>query len=98
MESISEITVFIFRIDATSLEHMDRFINDSKKYANCRMKRVMDGKRIRVFIVATKNIRKGCELRYDYAPFNGKKELYWRAEVIIDIFEKYIRFYSYVDL
>ena len=50
------------------------------------MRRVVDGDRIRVFIEAKKKILAGSELRYDYAPFKGKKELYWRAEVIIDVY------------
>ena len=67
-------------------------------HSNCQMKRVIDGDCIRVFIVDKEDMSAGTEFRYDHAPFNGKKELYWRVTVFIDVFEEYISSLFYINL
>ena len=58
-----------------------RFINDaSTRYANCITISKLDGEVVRLFVFTTKEIAKGCELRYNYAP-NNPEECPWRLEV-----------------
>lgn len=64
-----------FSIDATNDEHLGRYVNDApKKEANCVAKPVMMLGEPHVILFALRDIKSGCELRYDY----GGGDLPWR--------------------
>ncbi|XP_065677366.1 uncharacterized protein LOC136092753 [Hydra vulgaris] len=62
-------------IDATEDCHLARYVNDSKKKPNCKMKKVMVRESPHLCLFAIKDIDVGTELRYDYMD-DGK--LWWR--------------------
>lgn len=72
------LTFLSYSIDATSSSCLCRFINDSPPaYANCTMKKFEMGGMPEIFLVPTKDIPAGTELRYNYNDTN----LPWRKKV-----------------
>jgi len=68
--------VAICSIDATNVtSRLGRYVNDSpRSYANCHAKPVAIGGIPHILIFASKDIRSGTELRYDYGGY-----LPWRT-------------------
>lgn len=52
-------------------------VNDGVKKANCKMKVIFVDEKLKLCLFATKDIRKGEELFFDY----GVQDLPWRKEV-----------------
>ena len=71
---------FIFSIDATFSDSIARYINDApEKYANCKIKKIINQGRPHLILVAKKDIPMNTELRYCYG---DTKNLWWREQVV----------------
>ena len=67
---------YLFSIDATQVNCLCKFVNDSEeKYANCSMRKIAFKGQPRIYLIATANIVDREELRYDY----GDVDLPWHA-------------------
>ncbi|XP_065651864.1 uncharacterized protein LOC136079650 isoform X2 [Hydra vulgaris] len=65
-------------IDATLDHHLARYVNDSKKYPNSKMIKIIVGGKPFLCLFALCDIESGTELRYDY---QDDKSVWWRKQV-----------------
>ena len=65
---------------------MGKFVNHSKKHANCKAVKITTENKIKICLFAIKDIPAGVELRYDY----GVPGLIWKVCTI------YIWFYQVI--
>lgn len=73
-----------FSIDATDVECLAKYINDSpKRYANCIAKPTLIDGGPHVLLFAKKDIKMGTELRYDY----GGASKPWRKVCIFNVLQ-----------
>ena len=77
-----------FSIDASRTDCLAKMVNDQiPSKTNCKMKKmVLDGKP-RLLLYATKNIKCGKELRYDY----GVGDLPWRRQHELNFSHLYVQ-------
>ena len=71
---------FIFSIDSTFSGSIVRYINDTpKRYANCKIEKIINQGRPHLILVAKKDIPVNTELRYCYG---DTRNLWWREQVV----------------
>ena len=64
-------------MDATFTDGLGRYVNDSSnRHANCMLKALMFHGQPHLCLKATKSIKKGTEIRYNY----GVSSLWWRKQ------------------
>jgi len=70
----------LLSVDATNIECLCKYVNDSG-HGNCKMKRIIDENCCYLCLFATKEIKEGEELRYDYG--DDPNEMWWRKNVSV---------------